>query len=132
MPRQRKLNSAEKDEAKVMLQMKVNKKLLQQHLSSSTGKVVTLRDLTNVQAELNTGSSDNDLDILVTRLRQLEGSYNISVQYVNSLVYYSSTTACELTFLLHCVTYVRMHLNSITHFAYYNKEIQYVGAMCSL
>ena len=82
MPWQRKLNSAEKDEAKVMLQMKVNKKLLQQHLSSSTGKVVTLRDLTNVQAELNNGNSGNDLDALVMRLRQLEGSYSIKPNMV--------------------------------------------------
>lgn len=73
MPRQRKLSTAEKEEAKAMLQMKVNKKLLQQHLSSTTGKVVTLRDLTNVQGELNTSISRNNLDALVMRLRQLEG-----------------------------------------------------------
>ncbi|XP_065905426.1 uncharacterized protein [Dysidea avara] len=42
LPRQRQLNSTEKDEAKVFLGMKANKKLLQQHLSSS-GKVVTLK-----------------------------------------------------------------------------------------
>jgi len=51
--------------------MKVNKKLLQQHLSSS-GKVVTLKD---VQRELKANSSGNDLDSLVNRLRKLEGIY---------------------------------------------------------
>ena len=74
MPRQRKLNNSEKEEAKVMLQMKVNKKLLQQHLSCSSGKVVTLRDLTNVQAELNASNTGNSLDALVMHLRQLEGT----------------------------------------------------------
>jgi len=73
LPWQRKLNSSVKEEAKVMLQMKVNKKLLQQHLSCSSGKVVTLRDLTNVQAELNASNTGNSLDALVMRLRQLEG-----------------------------------------------------------
>jgi len=54
--------------------MKVNKKLLQQHLSSS-GKVVTLKDISNVQRELKANSSGNDLDSLVNRLRKLEGIY---------------------------------------------------------
>ena len=56
-----------------MLQMKVNKKLLQQHLSNTTGKVVTLRDITNVQAELHTSGNGNYLEALVKRLRQIEG-----------------------------------------------------------
>lgn len=74
MPRQRKLNSGEKDEAKLLLGMKANKKLLQRHLNS-TGKVVTLKDISNVQRELNASSSGNDLDGIVNRLRQLEGMY---------------------------------------------------------
>ena len=53
--------------------MKVNKKLLQQHLSNTTGKVVTLRDITNVQAELHTSGNGNYLEALVKRLRQIEG-----------------------------------------------------------
>ena len=44
--------------------------------------MVTLRDLTNVQAELNTGNSGNDLDALVMCLRQLEGSYSIKPNMV--------------------------------------------------
>ena len=58
-------------EACALLQMKVNKKLLQQHLSSTTGKVVTLKDITNIQSEVNAGC---DLDVLVTRLRESEGT----------------------------------------------------------
>ena len=50
-------------EARALLQMKVNKKLLQQHLSITTGKVVTLKDISNIQSEGNAGC---DLDALVT------------------------------------------------------------------
>ena len=78
LPRQRQLNSTEKVEAKVFLGMKANKKLLQQHLSSS-GKVVTLKDISNVQRELNSSSSGNDLDSLVSRLRKLEGIFIFAV-----------------------------------------------------
>ena len=102
MPRQRKLNSAEKEEAKVMLQMKVNKKLLQQHLSSSSGKTVTLRDLTNVQAELNATNTGNNLDALVMCLRELEGIYIYNSFLV---IIYSGKCRGEL------ITYVRSLLN---------------------
>ena len=53
--------------------MKVNKKLLQQHLSSDNGKVVTLKDISNVQTEINAKSDGNNLDFLVNHLRQTEG-----------------------------------------------------------
>lgn len=73
LPQQRKLKKAQKGDAS-QAAMKVNKKLLQQHLTSSTGKAATLRKLTNMQAELNTSSSGNDFDILVMCLRWLEGT----------------------------------------------------------
>jgi len=53
--------------------MKVNKKLLQQHLSSTTGKVVTLKDISNIQSEVSATDSDSELDTLVTHLRESEG-----------------------------------------------------------
>lgn len=49
----------------------MNKKLLQHHLSSTTGKVVTLKDISNIQSEVN--ATDGDLDVLVTWLRESEG-----------------------------------------------------------
>ena len=55
-----------------LLELKVNKKLLQEHLSSSTGKVVTLKDISNLKSELPT---KNNLDTLVTRLRSMEGEH---------------------------------------------------------
>ena len=52
LPKQRKLGQEQKWEACLLLKVKVNKKLLQQHLSSTTGKVVTLKDIANIQSEV--------------------------------------------------------------------------------
>ena len=86
LPKQRKLEQEQKREASSLLTMKVNKKLLQQHLSSTTGKVVTLKDISNIQSEVNCANSDSDLDALVTRLRANEGSstYNYVCSYMYS------------------------------------------------
>ena len=73
MPRQRKLGQEEKREASSLLKMKVNKKLLQQHLSSTTGKVVTLKDISNIQSTVNAAEDIGDLNALVTHLRENEG-----------------------------------------------------------
>ena len=75
LPKQRKLDEASKNEAKELFKLKVNKKLLQEHLSSSSGKVVTLKDISNIQLELGSKSNGNNLDDLVTRLRRIEGSF---------------------------------------------------------
>ena len=73
LPKQRKLDEASKGQAKELLKLKVNKKLLQEHLSSTSGKVVTLKDISNIQSELGTKSSGNNVDDLVTHLRSNEG-----------------------------------------------------------
>ena len=73
MPRQRKLGQEEKREASSLLKMKVNKKLLQQNLSSTTGKVVTLKDISNIQSTVNAAEDIGDLNALVTCLRENEG-----------------------------------------------------------
>ena len=84
--KQRKLGQEQKREASSLLTMKVNKQLLQQHLTSTTGKVVTLKDISNIQSEINRANSDCDLDALVTRLRANEGSstYNYVCSYMHS------------------------------------------------
>ena len=53
--------------------MKVDKKLLQQHLSKKTGKIVTLKDISNVQTSIRESSDRNDLGALTTQLRSIEG-----------------------------------------------------------
>lgn len=52
--------------------MKANKKLLQQHLNESTGKVVTLKDISNIQTDVNK-SDDNSLENVISILRRIEG-----------------------------------------------------------
>ena len=39
----------------------------------STGKVVTLKDITNIQTEIHQGSDSNNLDTLVQCLKDMEG-----------------------------------------------------------
>ena len=72
--KQTKLGQEQKREVCSLLTMKVSKKLLEQHVSSTTGKVVTLKDIFNIQSEVNCANSDSDLDAVVTCLRANEGS----------------------------------------------------------
>ena len=66
-----------------MLRMKVNTKLLQQHLGDATGKVVTLKDVRNMQTSIHTQSDKNNLEALVNRLRQIHGKcYHIKLVLV--------------------------------------------------
>ena len=70
LPKQRRLTQQDRKEVQSLSQMKVNKKLLQQHISNKTGKRVTLKDISNIQGKMNAGCS---LDSLVSRLRESEG-----------------------------------------------------------
>ena len=54
-----------------MIKMKVNKKLLQQHLSETTGKIVTLKDVSNIQTSVS--RSDESVETVVDYLRKIEG-----------------------------------------------------------
>ena len=44
-----------KEEVKLMLNMKANKKLIQQHISERTGKSVTLKDIHNMSKKRHGG-----------------------------------------------------------------------------
>ena len=72
-PRQRQLSDCERKEVQDLLQLKVNKKLLQQHLSEKTGKIVTLKDISNIQTSLRLNAKDNSLQDLVNHLSSMEG-----------------------------------------------------------
>ena len=56
--------------------MKVNKKMLQQQLSVESGRVVTLRDLTNLTVKMKQSMSRNDLMHVV---ELLEKDYGIII-----------------------------------------------------
>ena len=71
LPRQRQLNQSEKKNAQELIKLKVNKKLLQQHLSETTGKVVTLKDITNMQTS-SQNPKNSSVEELVTRLKAID------------------------------------------------------------
>ena len=57
----RKLTPSERNEAAELLKLRVNNKLLQQHLSQSTGKIVTLKDISNIKHSIQK-MDGNDLE----------------------------------------------------------------------
>ena len=66
--------------AEGFLKMKVNKKLLQQHLSVTAEKVITVKDISNIQQTGLVSKEDgNNLNALVKKLR--------NVRYINIIIY---------------------------------------------
>ena len=65
------LDCETRKEAEVFLKMKVNKKLLYQHLSVTVGKVITVKDIRNIQTGLASKDDGNILDNLVKTLRDI-------------------------------------------------------------
>ena len=57
------------------MNLKANSKLLQQHLQSSTGKCVILKDISNLKNDMkkHNGYNRNDLQALVNKLQRKEG-----------------------------------------------------------
>lgn len=56
-----------------MLNLKANKKLLQDKLSQTTGKVVLLKDLSNLSTRMKAGEPRNDLQECAKRLTEKYG-----------------------------------------------------------
>ena len=70
LPQQRKLSDDMKCKAGEFLSLKVNKKLLQQKLSSESGKKVTLKDISNIATKLankDRNNIDNVVDLLQSK-----------------------------------------------------------------
>ena len=53
-----------------MLSLKANKKLIQDKLASTTGKVVLLKDLSNISSRMKTGDTRNDICESIRRLTE--------------------------------------------------------------
>ncbi|KAI0223316.1 hypothetical protein LSAT2_025470 [Lamellibrachia satsuma] len=73
LPRQRRMTPEENAVAADLLKLKSSKKLLQIYMHEKTGKVVTLRDVSNIKAKLQS-KDGNDLTKVVARLKGMEGS----------------------------------------------------------
>ena len=87
LPRQRQLNRCQREDAEELLRLKVNTKLLQQHLCDGTGKVVTLKDVQNMQTGIHVQSEKNNLEALVARLRKIHGKQCILQGSLLSVIY---------------------------------------------
>ena len=75
LPQQRKLTNVEKEKAKQLLQLKANKKMVKDDLQSSTGKVVLLKDLSNLITKAKSESTRNNLEVAVKQLTEKHGKY---------------------------------------------------------
>ena len=75
LPQQRKLTNVEKEKAKQLLQLKANKKMVKDDLQSSTGKVVLLKDLSNLITKTKSESTRNNLEVAVKQLTEKHGKY---------------------------------------------------------
>ena len=65
LPHQQRLNRCQREDAEELLRLKVNIKLLQQHLCNGTGKFVTLKDVQNMQTCIHAQSEKNNLEAFV-------------------------------------------------------------------
>lgn len=62
-------------EAESIISLKVNKKLLKDHLEQKTGKKVSLKDITNLQTVIKNRSKCHDVASLVKKLLIDHGNY---------------------------------------------------------
>ena len=71
-PQQRRLQGDQKEEARTILDFKVIKKLLQNHLSKKSGQVVLLKDLHNIAASAK-DSRSSGIEEAVEELKKVPG-----------------------------------------------------------
>ncbi|XP_047146768.1 uncharacterized protein LOC124819321 [Hydra vulgaris] len=77
LPNQRRLPDYAIAKAETLLGLKANKKLLQRELLNETGKMLTLRDLSNIAASAHNSDTQNDLTAFITTLKE---KYNANVE----------------------------------------------------
>ena len=73
LPQQRKLSLEDTEEAIKLLSLKANKKMVQNKLAKRSGKVVLLKDLSNLSARIKAGTTRNNLTSAVQQLAQKYG-----------------------------------------------------------
>ena len=76
LPHQRKLTPHEQEEAKRLLELKANKKMVKDNLVQSTGKAILLKDLSNLMTKAKSSRSRNDLEATVKKLTDKFGEYS--------------------------------------------------------
>ena len=74
MPKQRRLQPEMMKDASRILQLKANKKMVQNHFSSITGKVITMKDVHNVAAKAKP-KMKNDFQELIQEMKKVNGMH---------------------------------------------------------
>ena len=82
MPSQRKLSAEAKAKASSLLQMRANKNMIQMQLAQETGKVILLKDLTNIASAAKQGNSRNSVDAVVHTLMEKYGRVTQTVYLI--------------------------------------------------
>ena len=75
LPQQRTLPEDMKNMAENLIKLKVNKKFLQQKLSIESGKIVTLKGISNLVTRMNAAEKRNDLQNTVNNLQNRCGKF---------------------------------------------------------
>ena len=82
MPRQRSLPLKLLEDVKSAIKLKGNNKLLQQKIEQETGKMVTLKDLSNIKYKSKLSLNKNDIESIVEFL-QKQGTSTVDVMVDN-------------------------------------------------
>lgn len=93
LPKQRTLPESTKIEVKQLLELRCNKKLVKNLIKTRTGKVVTLKDISNINTKMNRSSNGTELEDAVLFLKNVEGStVEVLIQEYNVLegIFYQS------------------------------------------
>ena len=76
MPKQRRLTEEDKENVVQMVELKSNKKLLQNHIKSATGKNIILKDLHNLAAKIKqTTAGANQYEDLIKEMKKYPSKY---------------------------------------------------------
>ena len=69
------MSAEEEGEAARLLSMKANKKMVQDKMAGMTGKVILLKDLSNLCTKMKAGKTRNDLEAAVKLLTDKHGEF---------------------------------------------------------
>ena len=98
LPQQRKLSEEEKCEAEKYLALKANKKMVQDKLAAMSGKVILLKDLTNLSVQMKSEKSKNDLEAVARSLANKHGNLFV---YIHMCVNYDNPYGISDSYLVH-------------------------------
>src|SRR6218665_1532423 len=70
LPKQRRLGHEDLQHAETLISVQANSKLIQQHLQNATGRVVLLKDISNIANRLRKQSKPNNLTEVVKQLQR--------------------------------------------------------------